>query len=194
MQYCVYKITNLNNSKTYIGAHITSNLQDDYLGSGKLIKLAIKKYGRDSFIKEILFIGDNEAEMFKQEKELIFTTKPEYNLHEGGNGGWSLVNDMNRKNGFPMNARNSGYARLTKERRSAAGKKGVKTLIEFNRSGGYNPRRTGKKNSAEHNRKIGLANSINQKGSKNSQYGRPRSEETKRKISQALLARRKIRK
>ena len=40
----VYKITNLLNNRIYIGQDSNSN--PNYFGSGKLIKQAIKKYGK----------------------------------------------------------------------------------------------------------------------------------------------------
>ena len=41
--YTVYKTTNLINGSIYIGVHKTSNINDTYIGSGKLLKSAIKK-------------------------------------------------------------------------------------------------------------------------------------------------------
>lgn len=52
--YIVYKTTNLLNGKFYIGSHQTFNLQDGYYGSGKVLRLAIKKYGKDNFLNEVI--------------------------------------------------------------------------------------------------------------------------------------------
>ena len=52
MFYTIYKITNLINNKFYIGKHQTNNVDDEYMGSGKLITAAIKKYGANSFERE----------------------------------------------------------------------------------------------------------------------------------------------
>lgn len=69
--YLVYKITNLVNGKIYIGKHETDNLDDGYLGSGKLLKRAIEKYGEENFQREILFECSSKAEMDAREAELV---------------------------------------------------------------------------------------------------------------------------
>lgn len=82
--YIVYKTTNLVNQKIYIGQHSTENLNDGYLGSGVLLQKAIKKYGRQNFIRETLeFCSEDNL----SEKELEWIIKLEavkigYNLSE----------------------------------------------------------------------------------------------------------------
>ena len=46
--YYIYRITNLINNKTYIGQHKYKKINDYYMGGGKNIKRAIKKYGREN--------------------------------------------------------------------------------------------------------------------------------------------------
>ena len=55
----------------YIGKRVTEDINDSYLGSGKHLKRAIKKYGIENFIKNILFVFDNEEDMNNKEKELV---------------------------------------------------------------------------------------------------------------------------
>lgn len=94
--YTVYKITNLINNKIYIGKHKTSNLDDTYMGSGKILKHAIKKHGIDNFIKEYLFIFDNEEDMNNKENEIVsekfIKEDTNYNINVGGDGGWDYIN------------------------------------------------------------------------------------------------------
>jgi hypothetical protein len=72
--------------------HKTNNLEDGYMGSGKLIKQAIRKYGAENFIKEILHIFDNEIDMKNKEKELVVINEISYNLCDGGYGGFGYIN------------------------------------------------------------------------------------------------------
>lgn len=88
MVYTVYMTTNLINGRYYIGVHKTDNPNDSYLGSGKLIKRAIRKYGRKNFEKKILFVFNEQEEAYKKEAELVnldAVQKDEtYNLCIGG--------------------------------------------------------------------------------------------------------------
>jgi len=92
--YIVYKTTNLVNQKIYIGVHkqkfFFPILFDGYLGSGKDLKKAIKKYGEENFIRETLFVFYNKKEAFAKEAELVneafVKRKDTYNLCTGGRG------------------------------------------------------------------------------------------------------------
>ena len=50
----IYKTTNLINNKIYIGQKQATKFNKNYYGSGKLLKQAIKKYGKENFKVEIL--------------------------------------------------------------------------------------------------------------------------------------------
>lgn len=94
MFYIIYKTTNLVNDKFYIGKHKTKNLNDGYIGSGKLLKYAISKYGLENFHTEILHTCKTEKEMNALERILV-VPDPEtnYNLCPGGHGGFGYIND-----------------------------------------------------------------------------------------------------
>jgi len=87
-KFLIYKITNTINHKTYIGLHSTFNIKDSYMGSGTNICNAIKKYGKENFIKEILFVFDNKDEMCEMEANLVnkdyIKRKDTYNIILGG--------------------------------------------------------------------------------------------------------------
>jgi hypothetical protein len=67
IKYYIYKTINTVNGCYYIGKHASDNIEsDDYLGSGVYLNNAIKKYGREKFIKEILFVFDNECDAYNK--------------------------------------------------------------------------------------------------------------------------------
>lgn len=91
MNYLIYKTTNLLNNKYYIGCHQTDNLNDGYLGSGKHLKYAIKKYGKNNFKFEIMYSLSSKEEMFELERNIVnedlINNPLTYNLKIGGSGG-----------------------------------------------------------------------------------------------------------
>ena len=91
MNYLIYKTTNLLNNKYYIGCHQTDNLNDGYLGSGKHLKYAIKKYGKNNFKFEIMYSLSSKEEMFELERSIVnedlINNPLTYNLKIGGSGG-----------------------------------------------------------------------------------------------------------
>lgn len=91
-KFYVYKTTNIQNGRYYIGVHQSECIQNDtYLGSGKILKLAIAQYGRTKFNREILFEFNSRQEAYLMQKKLVdkqLIKNPEtYNLKCGGQGG-----------------------------------------------------------------------------------------------------------
>jgi len=88
MFYFLYQTTNLLNGKIYVGVHKTNNLDDDYLGTGTLIKQAIKKYGKQNFKRVILEMFDTADSMYLRESQVVtkaFTDREDvYNIRVGG--------------------------------------------------------------------------------------------------------------
>lgn len=184
MQYVVYKTTNTVNGKFYIGCHKTDNIEDGYLGSGKLLLLAIKKYGIDAFVREILFVFGNAEDMFAKEAELVteefLAEHNTYNLKVGGFGGFDYLNyrfdnPTHSKEHLDSIRPASFY---DPERRSIRGK-----MVRDQKLGIFNPlapkkewcrkggrAKKGSVHSEDTKRRIGLANS-SMVGERNSQFG-----------------------
>lgn len=97
--HLIYMIVNKINNKIYIGKHTTKNPYDDYMGSGKSLKAAIKKYGLENFEKTILYCFNSENEAYIKESEIVDETfvkrSDTYNMKCGGKGNSSC--DMKGK-------------------------------------------------------------------------------------------------
>lgn len=85
--------------------HRTIDPHDDYLGSGKILKQALKKYGKESFVKEILSLHDSYDEAYLVERNLVteefVSNKNTYNLKMGGQGsmGYKHSDEVKKKMG-----------------------------------------------------------------------------------------------
>jgi len=90
-KHIIYRTTNKLNGKLYIGVHSTYDYDDDYLGSGKAIMDAIKKYGKENFERKILHVYETREEALLKEAELVnevfIKSDTNYNLTIGGSGG-----------------------------------------------------------------------------------------------------------
>jgi group I intron endonuclease len=93
----IYITTNKTNGKRYIGQ--STRFDENYFGSGKLLKKAIDKYGQENFEKQILQVAFDKEELDVLEKEYISSYNAVledsfYNLASGGQGGnlGALVN------------------------------------------------------------------------------------------------------
>lgn len=155
----IYKITNLVNNKIYIGKNLHNN--PNYLGSGFLIKRAIKKYGKENFRKEIIEVCDkekaNEREIYWIKKLSSTDLKTGYNITEGGMGGDNFSNNPRKEE-----IRQGMKERFTGEKNPMFGKPWPEERKERVRL-----KLLGKKASEETKLKI----SISSKGENNSMFG-----------------------
>lgn len=192
MELYIYKTTNIINKKYYIGKHIGLK-NDDYLGSGKLLKAAIRKYGKSNFKKEILIEATSLEELNELEKQYVTQKEIDdsncYNLKLGGEGGWDYINKIG-KNGTILGVtrqkllRNSNLewknnwkkkhkdaiSKFSKKELRIRGNKISRSLKKYyeNHEGTFK----NKKHNEIVKQKIGIANSIHQKGTNNSNYGK----------------------
>jgi len=154
--YIIYSVKCFVNNKIYVGWHATNNFNDNYLGSGKLIKAAVRKYGAANFEKQILeFCSENNW----QEREIYWINKLNsiypngFNLTKGGDGKVGVKASLQTKN--LMSKQRKGVSQLQRFI-NVYGEKEGKTRFE-----------------------IYITNQ------KKSRKGKPKSEETKLKLSQS---------
>jgi hypothetical protein len=107
MIYYVYRTTNLINNKYYIGKHASKKFNPRYFGSGKALKLAVQKYGKENFKVKIIKTFDTEDEAFTYERLIVENLLDDpncYNLVDGGRGfstrSGKLASDKAKENGW----------------------------------------------------------------------------------------------
>lgn len=114
----IYITTNTINGRKYIGKDVANRKY--YLGSGKALKLAISKYGKENFIKEILAEVSTQKELVEMEKYYIkYYNACEstlfYNIAQRGLGGGAQGRKLSEKTKLKMSI--SAINNITEERK-----------------------------------------------------------------------------
>jgi group I intron endonuclease len=192
----IYCIVNKVNGKMYVGKMSkVVKYSKSYMGSGKLIKKAIEKYGKDSFIKEIL--EENVAKEDLSFREMFWiknlnTKLPNgYNLTDGGEGFIGLKRSQSQieKHRKAITGKKASFETRNKMSQAHKGKKkSAEHVLHVSKA------LTGRKLSPEHVEKLAAAH----RGKKISEEqkkmisdfhkGRSTSDETKVKMSLANKA------
>lgn len=89
----VYRTINTVNGRSYIGVHSTNCLNDSYMGSGKILRLAIKQYGLENFHRIMIFMAFDKESAYWAESLIVtqesIISENLYNIRSGGIGGLS---------------------------------------------------------------------------------------------------------
>lgn len=85
----IYKITHIPSGRYYIGQHSKSKFDENYWGSGTIIKNLCDKYPKEEFSREILGWASSPEELDKLEEDFVSSDLLEdskcLNLKTGGN-------------------------------------------------------------------------------------------------------------
>ena len=177
----IYLTINKVNHKTYVGQKklITKTWdKDNYLGSGKHLKCAIKKYGRENFEKFLIQFCSTKEELDKQEIFWIAEYRKrglaQYNIADGGQGGnlthsWNKGKTLSDEHKAKLSVAHKGQVAWNKGKMMS---EETKKKISESHKGKTGPNK-GKHLSDETKRKI-------------SESKKMMSEETKKKISESL--------
>ena len=88
--HLTYKTTCLITRKCYYGMHSTDDLSDGYLGSGRLLRYSVKKYGRENHVRETIEMFPDRESLRHAEAALITLDRLSdpscLNLYPGGGG------------------------------------------------------------------------------------------------------------
>lgn len=178
----IYKTICIITNKFYIGMHSTDNLDDGYVGSGKRLWYSINKHGKENHICEILEFLESRELLKERERELVnedlLNDSKCMNLKLGGEGGNGWYNEYHKQ--VNLKAFQSAAQNKLKELWMDEGWRNNRSLkmIEIWKNEDYAIKIknvlnwSGKSHTEETKKKISKTNSIKQKGSNNSQYGK----------------------
>lgn len=95
----IYETTNLINGKKYIGQHKASKFDKNYYGSGKILKQALLKEGKENFKVILIEECNNQEELNEREIYWInyYNTVKDKNYYNIGAGGSSWNNSFNSR-------------------------------------------------------------------------------------------------
>lgn len=166
----VYITTNNINGKKYIGKRSSPEFDNNYFGSGKLIKRAIKKYGKENFSCNVLRWCQTEDELNQYEKFYIAKFDAQksnmfYNISSGGDWG-DVTKGMSKEEYEEWKRKISPIGRHHSEETKAKMSAARKGII-------FSP------STIEKMRKNNI-------GEKNNMYGTKWSEERKNKFSEIV--------
>ncbi len=206
----IYKTTNTLNNKVYIGKS-TKPYNENYLGSGKLLIKAVKKYGVKNFFVEVIDTADNLKDLNDKEKYWILLYKNNsYNIAEGGTGGDTMSNHPNKKEhykkiGEKVSKKLTGHLvsdssklkqskshtgwfnRLTEIEKNEYRDKISKKMKELYKNGHHSK---GKKLSDDHKNKLSIAAKKNKFGGDTfSTFSLEKKNIIRKKITKSLLGR-----
>lgn len=185
-KYFIYITTNNINGCKYIGKHLGYE-NDSYLGSGKVLKRAIAKYGKENFSREIIEFNSTEEENAEREKYYIAIYNAVnnplfYNIHEGGNGG-------NTTAGYTEEEKQQLKQKMSElqkgEKNGMYGKHHSQKTKDYLSFYATFLRDNSVYQTPEFKEKISQATS----GKNNGMYGKTHTEEAKKKMSQKAIER-----
>jgi group I intron endonuclease len=202
MSAIIYLLTNTVNGKTYVGV-TTKGLDVRWAqhynaanrNSSVYLHRAIRKYGKDAFIQEIVEETTVE-EMYLREQYWIGKLNPQYNMTLGGEGTLGLIPDADTR--YKMSMSHKGRVFTAEHRHKLSMSRIGKRHSEQTRNK-LKVKRRNRVTKPETKEKLREAFSGNKNpnygktGKQHPAFGRLRSEETRRKISEAALIREKRR-
>ena len=189
----IYLTTNLVNGKKYVGQKKSEVFCEWYLGSGKILKQAIDKYGRENFKVEVLKWCNSKEELDQAEINEIAdrSAAKSFDYYNIAIGGKTLVHYLTEEQRLEMSKRQKLILnKLEVRKKMSESQKGHKPTKGFTgrqhteetRQKMHDTHHTRKRVITEEWRKSISENHADMHGENNPMYGRIQSDSTKELI------------